>query len=245
MLDVCLKKSFSNKNHTFSLDVNFSLTKDDGIAVLFGRSGSGKSLTFQGIAGLYTPDEAFIRMADMIFCDTQKNSFLPTPKRKIGYMFQDYALFPHMTVLQNVAYGLQSLLRRGLDKEISHNIFECLDILGIADLAQSYVFNLSGGQKQRVALARAFMIDPCLLCLDEPFSALDPMLRHQVRMDMHEMLLTRNIPTLMISHDPADVEMFADTLILYTHGVSTKISNFRQQKTADLSMEAYLRQLLA
>lgn len=243
MLDVSIKKTFFNKRYNFDLNVDFSLTKEDGIAVLFGSSGSGKSLTFQGLAGLYNPDEAFIRMEEKIFCDTSKNYFLPTPKRKIGYMFQDYALFPHMTVLENVAYGLCSFWNGSVDSNIRNNIADCLNVLGISDLAESYVTHLSGGQKQRVALARAFMIEPCLLCLDEPFSALDPMLRHQVRTDIHEILRVKNIPTLMITHDPDDVEIFADTLILYKHGTSTKISNFRQ-KTGNISMNEYLLQLL-
>lgn len=132
-------------------------------------------------------------------------------------MFQDFALFPHLDVASNVAFGLE---KTGVFRtsQVRRKVMEHLDFLGIADLAARMPATLSGGQKQRVALARALAASPRLLLLDEPFSALDPLLRGRVRQELRGILETSGLPALVITHDPADVEVFADQLAVYEKG---------------------------
>ncbi len=244
MLKVHLKKEFTQNERVFNLDVNFEIQKEDGMCVLFGSSGAGKSLTFQGIAGLYTPDEGFIQVEDTVLFDSANKIFVPARKRRLGYMFQDYALFPHLTVAQNVAYGKNGYFVHYIRQELREKVMDVLELFSIADLAPLYPYQISGGQKQRVALARAFSIDPCLLCLDEPFSALDPLLRHKVRSEVQTMLSSQKIPSLIITHDPEDVQFFADTLLLFKDGQVKTIRNFRKYKETGTHITQLLLNLL-
>lgn len=240
MLSVSLKKVFRQANRSFNLDVNFDINKNDGISVLFGSSGSGKSLTFKGMAGLYTPDEGFVKVDDVVLFDSKNKISVSTQKRRLGYMFQDYALFPHLTVAQNVAYGKNGYFVRHINTALLEKVMHSLELFSIEDLAKLYPHQISGGQKQRVALARAFSIDPYLLCLDEPFSALDPLLRYKIRTDVHTMLCKQSIPSLIISHDPEDVQVFADTLLLFKNGQVKTIRNFKEY----MKLEPNITQLL-
>ena len=244
MLNVSLKKIFTQSNRSFNLDVNFSVNQDDGICVLFGASGAGKSLTFKGMAGLYTPDEGFVSINDIVLFDSKNNISVPARKRRLGYMFQDYALFPHLTVAQNIAYGRNGFFVRHINANLLENVMHFLDTLSIADLANLYPHQISGGQKQRVALARAFSIDPYLLCLDEPFSALDPLLRYKIRTEVHAMLGEQSIPSLIITHDPEDVHIFADTLLLFKNGQVQTIRNFKEYRKIEPNITTLLLNLL-
>lgn len=244
MLDVHLKKRFAYGGRVFNLDVNFSLCASAGITILFGSSGAGKSMTLQGLAGLYAPDAGYIRVQSHIFYDSEKKIFVPARRRRLGYMFQDYALFPHLTVVQNVAYGQSGYFVRHLTKNLRAKILHDLDILSVADLADLYPAQLSGGQKQRVALARAFSINPYLLCLDEPFSALDPLLRNTLRAEVYSMLRKQSVPTLIITHDPEDVRVFADTLVLFNQGKTRLISDFKSHMQKNVNTSDLLLQLL-
>ena len=244
MLSVSLKKEFKQSDRSFKLDVNFDLHKEDGISVLFGSSGAGKSLTFKGMAGLYTPEEGFVIVDDVVLFDSKNRVSIPARKRRLGYMFQEYALFPHLTVAQNVAYGKNGYFVRRVGAELLDRVMHSLELLSIADLANLYPHQISGGQKQRVALARAFSIDPYLLCLDEPFSALDPLLRHKVRNEVYTMLCEQPVPSLIITHDPEDVHIFADTLLLFENGKVQTIRNFKECMKSEPNTTKLLLNLL-
>lgn len=244
MLSVSLKKTFSQGTRSFHLDVNFNINKNDGIIVLFGSSGSGKSLTFKGMAGLYAPDEGFVKVDDVVLFDSESKISVPVQKRRLGYMFQDYALFPHLTVAQNVAYGRNGYFVRHINMPLLEKVMHSLEIFSIEDIAKLYPHQISGGQKQRVALARAFSIDPYLLCLDEPFSALDPLLRYKIRDEVHAMLCTQSIPSLIITHDPEDVQVFADTLLLFKNGKVKTIRNFKEYMKLETNITKLLVNLL-
>jgi molybdate transport system ATP-binding protein len=187
---------------------SFSLT------VLFGASGAGKSTTLRCLAGLERPDRGIIRFFDEIWFDAERNIFLPPQQRKIGYLFQDYALFPHLTVKQNVAYGLHNLsaaLRR-------QRIDEITDLLEIGGLEHRFPRQLSGGQQQRVALARTLACRPRLLLLDEPLSALDAPTREQLRRQLRHWLVELQISTLLVTHDRIEALAFGDYLALFHAG---------------------------
>jgi len=244
VLSVYLKKIFSQGDRSFNLDVNFNIHKEDGISVLFGASGAGKSLTFKGMAGLYNPDEGFVKVDDVVLFDSKNKISVPARKRRLGYMFQDYALFPHLTVAQNVAYGKNGYFVHHMNTALLDKVMYSLEALAIADLAKLYPHQISGGQKQRVALARAFSIDPYLLCLDEPFSALDPLLRHRVRDEVYTMLCKQSIPSLIITHDPEDVQVFADTLLLFDNGKVKTMRNFKAHMKSESNINKLLLNLL-
>ena len=186
----------------------FSLT------VLFGPSGAGKSTTLRCLAGLERPDRGIIRFGDEIWFDAERNIFLPPQQRKIGYLFQDYALFPHLTVEQNIAYGLRKLsapLRRQRIEEIT-------GLLEIGGLDHRFPRQLSGGQQQRVALARTLACRPRLLLLDEPLSALDAPTRQQLRRQLRHWLVELQISTLLVTHDRLEALAFGDHLALFHAG---------------------------
>ena len=181
MLSLHLEKSFRNGVTPFSLNVRYDIGDEHKCAVLFGPSGSGKSLTMQCLAGLTRPDAGHIRIGECTLYDSAQNVFVSVQKRRIGYMFQDYALFPHLSLLQNVAYprtGCWPWKVRGEERDKAQDM---LERLGIGHLAAHLPSQISGGQRQRAALARALNADPQLLLLDEPFSALDPLLREHLR----------------------------------------------------------------
>jgi molybdate transport system ATP-binding protein len=215
MIHVDVKKSLKSHGRSFTLDVSFASGED--AVVLFGPSGSGKTVTLQAIAGLITPDAGRIALKGRVLFDSEQGIDVPPRHRNLGYLFQDYALFPHMTVLENVGYALKKPWRR-LSKEDGRRAMEFMEVLEIAHLAKSYPGMISGGQRQRVALARALIRKPDLLLLDEPFSALDTLLRERLRGELREILARFNIPAVMITHDPEDIKAFAGALIVYEAG---------------------------
>lgn len=215
LLEVALKKKLVSAGRSFCLDVAFSTAKPR--VVLFGPSGSGKTMTLQCIAGLMAPDAGRVVLADRVLYDTRSKVNVPSRKRGIGYVFQDYALFPHLNVEQNVGFGLWRPWR-GLSRQDRNRVAEFLELFEIPALAKSFPFELSGGQKQRVALARALILKPELLLLDEPFSALDTLLRERMRKEVLEILDRFDVPILLITHDPEDIRFFADTVVFYEQG---------------------------
>lgn len=192
---------------------NVSLELNPGtITVLLGGSGAGKSTLLRLIAGLETLNAGTIQFGNEVWADRKTN--VPTEKRQVGLIFQDFALFPHMTVLENVRFGVPIKKR---DK--AHVIAkEWLARVELSDQADLHPNNLSGGERQRVALARTFASEPKLLLMDEPFSGLDPALRESIRDDAVAMAKKSNLATLLVTHDPRDAMIAADNLIIMKNG---------------------------
>lgn len=214
-ITIGIEKVFKSAARTFHFSATFSTL--DNRVVLFGPSGSGKTLTLRAIAGLMRPDSGSITVDGRVLFDSGTGEFLPPRERKIGYVFQDYALFPHLTVRQNVAFGLKPLLGR-LSRANADRVEAMMDLFGIASLAEVRPLRISGGQRQRVALARAMVSDPRALLLDEPFSALDIPLRQRVRVELAGILSRLDIPLVMVTHDPADVAFFGGDVVTYADG---------------------------
>jgi molybdate transport system ATP-binding protein len=195
----------------FGLNVHFE-AKDE-IVVLFGPSGSGKTTVLNSIAGVIQPDSGFIQLGDTVFFDGRSKP-LPTRKRNIGYVFQDYALFPHMTVEQNIMYGVKEKQKHG-----AHDFIKgLLAILKIPHLLPKYPHQISGGEKQRVALARALAMEPELLLLDEPFSALDADTRAQCRQELLELHRMWKIPVLLVTHDAEEARRLGNRILMMEEG---------------------------
>ncbi|QHZ57090.1 ABC transporter ATP-binding protein [Brevibacillus sp. NSP2.1] len=203
MLSVTIQKRLPD----FLLDVSFSTEQE--IVVLFGPSGSGKTTILNSIAGLVHPDEGEIALNGRTFY-RQGQKPLPVQKRKVGYLFQDYALFPHMTVAQNIRYGLKTGHELHLEPLLS--------TVGIDNLLEKYPHQLSGGQKQRVALVRALATEPDILLLDEPLSALDADTRRQCQDELLRLHAMWHIPFLLVTHDREEAEKLGDTILLLENG---------------------------
>lgn len=214
--DVSLKKNYKNGTRDFTLDVQFH--SDAKRLVLFGPSGAGKSQILKMIAGLAMPDTGHINLNEHCFLDTTARANMPTQKRALAYVFQDYALFPHLTVVQNIAFALRSGVfnpRRNTNHEL---VTRWLEAFRLEPVAHHYPEQLSGGQRQRTALARALVARPRALLLDEPFAALDRTLRIHLRAELAELQSQLDIPLILITHDDEDVASLADEVININDG---------------------------
>lgn len=207
-LEVSLKK----KVNGFSLDVAWKTENE--LAVLFGFSGAGKTMTLQMIAGLMKPDEGIVRLDEKIFFSGKKGIDVPPYQRSFGYVFQDLALFPHMTVMKNILYGAKNIPEPER-RARAEGIIKAFGLDGLEDRLPS---EISGGQKQRVAFARALIKHPDMLLLDEPFSALDFPLRREMGQFLKRIRRDFNIPVVLITHDLGEATILADTMIVYTNG---------------------------
>ena len=217
MIEIAVEHHFPSKQGGFHLDVQFCA--EEHCVAFFGHSGSGKTLTMQVVAGLFKPERGHISVGGRTVLDIDRKICLPARQRRLGYLFQDYALFPHLTVRQNIGFGLEGYKRFSLaGKKERQRVDEMLHIFEIAHIAEQRPGFISGGQKQRVALARALANKPDILLLDEPFSALDPLMRERVRRQCKELLARFNTPTIVITHDPADVAVFAESVVLFDKG---------------------------
>ncbi|MDG9922973.1 MULTISPECIES: ATP-binding cassette domain-containing protein [unclassified Pseudomonas] len=215
-LEVDLHKTLRSAGRAFHLQLNFRV--DGSRLVILGPSGSGKSLTLQAIAGLLRPDSGHIRLDGRTLFDSAAGIDLPPQARQIAYLFQDYALFPHLNVAQNIAFGLHGGWRnpavRGSCSEVQH----WLELFQLRAVALQLPGELSGGQRQRVALARALAARPRALLLDEPFAALDQRLRGQMRTELDALQLELGIPLLLITHDPEDARVFGEQVLQLCDG---------------------------
>ncbi len=215
--DIDIKKSFVNRQgRSFELQVAFC--SQARRTVIHGPSGAGKSLTLQAIAGLLKPDSGFVGFGEQRCFDQQAGINLPPRQRGFGYVFQEYALFPHLSVRQNIAFGLSKGLRNPRARDGGAAVELWLDQLELAAVASQFPDQLSGGQRQRTALARALVNSPRALLLDEPFSALDPELRTRTRSELDTLLHRINIPIVMITHDPEDLAWFGEQAIRLENG---------------------------
>ena len=215
MIDVALQLSVADGQRRFELDVAFA--SDAPVIALYGPSGAGKSLTLQAMAGLLQAQRGHVRIGGRTLFDRAAGIDIAAAGRRIGYLFQSYALFPHLSVRDNVAFGLTSW-RRGLDRKAHMRVDEMLENFGLAAMAHSRPASLSGGQQQRVALARALACEPGVLLLDEPFAALNPMLRQQLREELAQLRAAWQIPLVMVSHDIDDVLALANVALLMDQG---------------------------
>jgi molybdate transport system ATP-binding protein len=189
-------------------------TGPSSLTVLFGPSGSGKTTTLRCLAGLERPGRGHIRLGDEMWFDSDRRIFLPPQKRRIGYLFQDHALFPHLNVTHNIGYGLGALGRA----ERQQRVKEIKDLLGLSGLGHRYPGQISGGERQRVALARALVCRPRLLLLDEPLSALDVPLREQLRRELRRSLAQLRIPAVLVTHDRVEALSLADFVVVFDEG---------------------------
>lgn len=218
-----VEKQLKGARRSFTLSARFAT--DAGRVVLFGPSGSGKSLTLRAVAGLLRPDRGLIRIDDHVLFDSGKGIDVPVRQRRVGFVFQDYALFPHLTVRQNAAFGVNGLFR-GPSRDMRERVDEMLELFGLARMADSLPRELSGGQRQRVALARAVVPGPGVLLLDEPFSALDLPLRARLREEVKDLLERLGIPLILVTHDPDEAVRFAHVAVPYRKGATGDIIDF-------------------
>jgi molybdate transport system ATP-binding protein len=197
---------------SFDLAVNFELP--GGITALFGPSGSGKTLTLRSIAGLTNPRAGRIELGGRVLFDASAGVTVPARDRSIGYVFQQYALFPHLTVAQNLAFGIHALPQ----EERKERVGSLLQLLGLEGFGTRRPRELSGGQQQRVALGRALATEPSLLLLDEPFAAVDFRVRRLLRSELRRIHDLTGTPMVLVTHDLGEVRQLSDTLVLMDQG---------------------------
>lgn len=215
-LDVSLRKKLQRQSHGFALEVDFSAQSRR--VVIQGPSGAGKSMILRALAGLTLPDSGRVAINHELIYDSASGVNKTPQERHISYLFQDYALFPHLTVRQNVAFSMSRGLLNPSRNAWREQTDEWLDKMHMTPYASRYPEQLSGGQKQRVALARALASRPRLLLLDEPFSALDTNLRKHLRQEIDQLQSQLQFPLILVTHDPMDVEAFGDLVLHVHHG---------------------------
>ncbi len=211
-----IKLRLESGKRVFRLDV--SVCSSDNFTILYGHSGSGKSLTLKCMAGIIRPDSGRIAVGGRVLFDSSKKINIPARDRRLGYVFQDYALFPHLSVLENVGFTLKRGFHVRMHKDDVRRVMDILSLLGIEDIAEARPGEISGGQRQRVAIARALILRPDAILMDEPFSALDTMLRAKLRVELKSLQERYDIPVVLITHDPADIDAFPGTVVNYSAG---------------------------
>lgn len=223
MIYVDIEKKFGK----FTLKTKFQF--DNEIMGLLGASGSGKSLTLKCIAGIEKPDKGRIILNDRVLFDSEKKINISPKDRKIGYLFQDYALFPNMNVYENIKVGI----REG--ENFDKLIIEKLEEMRISHLKDKKINEISGGEKQRVALARLLINKPEIILLDEPFSALDDYLKSKIELEVLEVLRNYKIPTILVSHSREEVYRLCNEICVMSNGKSEDLMNkkelFKNPKT--------------
>ena len=187
------------------------------VVALLGPSGSGKTTLLRAVAGLETPHRGSIAIGDRVFFDAARNIDLPAEERGLGLVFQSYALWPHRTVFDNVAYGLK--LRGVSTEEIKRRVEKTLSQIGLGHLAARYPHQLSGGQQQRVAIARALVYEPPVILLDEPLSNLDAKLREEARAWLRTLIVTLGLSAIHVTHDQVEAMAIADKIVLLDTGL--------------------------
>jgi molybdate transport system ATP-binding protein len=214
-----LKVKIKRKLTGFNLDVDFAIDRE--ILAILGSSGSGKTMTLQCIAGLLKPDEGFIELNGRVLFDSEKKINLSPQERKVGFVFQNYALFPHLTVQENITYGIHDFAA----KDVSARVDRLMEIMNIPHLAKRLPRQLSSGQQQRVALARALAPEPELLLLDEPFSALDTVRKEKLELELMGLQQSYLGNMLFVTHDLAQGYKLGSKIAIYDSGRIIQIDN--------------------
>jgi len=207
-----LRKRF---NEVQALD-NLSFEFGHGILSFLGPSGCGKTTLLRSIAGLEVPDAGSIFIADQVQTSIDRGILVPPYAREIGFVFQNYALWPHMTVFKNVAFGLK--LRKLPAEEVRRKVLKALELVGLQGKEERYPSQLSGGQQQRVALARSLALEPRLILLDEPLSNLDAKLREEMRSELKKLIKKVGISALYVTHDQEEAFTISDSVIVMENG---------------------------
>ncbi|MBP2662439.1 MAG: cysA 1 [Firmicutes bacterium] len=216
MLQVMMKKQLAD----FTIDIQF--TVENNILVLLGPSGAGKTTILRAIAGLLRPDTGTIIHNERVLFSSTARTFVPPQFRHVGYMFQEFALFPHMNVRKNIWYGVKQNDNKA--KELYERL---LGLLHIEHLTTRFINRLSGGEKQRVALARALMAEPAILLLDEPLSALDSDTRLELQAELKKIQGIWKIPFVLVTHDIAEAKALGDQFLFLEKGRQVARPAFR------------------
>ena len=206
------KRLESDKGGAFNLDVRF--ITENGITILFGPSGSGKTTTLRAIAGIIKPDDGNITVSDRTFFDSATGTDISIQRRRVGYVFQDYALFPHLTAEQNVSYGIKNHSKA----ERSQEARTMLALFKIDHLRQRYPGNMSGGEQQRVALARAMASEPSVVLLDEPLSAVDVETRSGLLDEIATAQARIGTPFVYVTHNTAEAIRLGSQVVILDQG---------------------------
>ncbi len=201
-----LNFKYDNSEELILKDFSLDIEKGNIVSIL-GQSGSGKSTLLRLVAGLESPSSGSIILDDNIIVDDKK--FISPEKRGIGMLFQDYALFPHLNVYENIEFGLHKLKKEDRKERIN----EVLKLVGLCDYKKRYPYELSGGQQQRVALARALAPKPLILLMDEPFSNLDADLKTKIRSELKEILKAEKMTCIFVTHDKLDADEISDRIV--------------------------------
>src|SRR6478672_4335037 len=228
MLKIAFTKKFFHQRHSLRSPVNqlnIQFQVADGLTVLFGPSGCGKSSTLMAIAGLLNPDWGRLEVGDTIFFDSDRQINIPPHQRHVGYVFQNYALFPHLNVAENIGFALNRWQRQQRWERVN----ELVHLLELDGFIHQPVQHLSGGQAQRVAIARALAAYPKILLLDEPFSALDDDLRATLRTELKIIQRQFNLPIVLVTHSQADALELADHLVTLAAGKVVAVSQAVEQ----------------
>jgi molybdate transport system ATP-binding protein len=213
MLEARIKKRLGNGNGN-SLAIDVTVRAADGITVLFGSSGAGKTSILRAIAGVTTPDEGRITLNGNVYFDSAAGINMPMRRRRVGYVFQNHVLFPHLTAAQNVLYGAGSDSRAAARERVR----ELFTLMEIQNTAARYPHELSGGEQQRVALARALATDPLLMLLDEPLSAVDAATRSRLLEEISAIQKRSRIPFLYVTHNQSEAARLGNAMLVIDEG---------------------------
>lgn len=221
MSEYLLEVSIKKKLAFFDLDISFTLKK--GLLAVQGFSGSGKTTTLDCISGIKTPDSGYIKLNDKYMYNSDEKINIKPKNRHIGYVFQNYALFPNMKVKENILFGV--------DKKNKDNVEYAMDLskrMKIEHLLDRYPSDISGGEKQRVAFARALAVKPKILLMDEPFSALDEDLKQRLYQDFLEIKSNEKIPMILITHNNTEAKILSDEIIYVENGKIKRHEHIRE-----------------